>query len=160
MVCASSSVSAVGKNFGTATTDLWDDSVNATAPDISDWVYSHDEWKSGVLDVEITCEFVDNTNQDLEFTFTYLLTIELWQVFPYPDGEFIEITGTDRWNDTNWSSNYLNAPVVHTDTLSVEIAWYAPGSYKYKCILDVYICNINATVMDADSETWWITMAE
>ena len=160
MVCASSGVSAVSKNFGTTTTDLWDGSVNATAPDISDWVYSHEEWKVGVLDVNITCEFTDYTNQDLQFQFTYNLIIELWQVFPYPNGEFIEVTGTDNWNVCNWSSNFLNFPQVHQNNLSVEIAWHAPGSYMYKCILSVYIWNYGADVMDTDSETWWITMAE
>ena len=157
MVCASTNVSAVGKNFGTATTDLWDDSVNATAPDVSDWVYSHEEWKTGVLDVEVTCEFVDYTSQPIDFEFLYNLRIELWQVLP-PPGVLIEVTGEDYWHVDDSSSNYLNNQ-VYDDTLSVEIEWHAPGSYMYKCILEVYIYNDEVPVNASDSDTWWITMA-
>lgn len=158
MVFASSNVSAVGKNFGTATTDLWDDSVNATAPDVSDWVYSHDEWKTGVLDVEVTCEFIDYTTNPTNFEFLFNLRIELWQVFP-PPGVHIEVTGEDSWHVYDSSSNYINNQ-VYDDTLSVEIAWYAPGSYMYKCILEVYMYNYNEPANASDSDTWWITMAD
>lgn len=159
MVGASSGVSAVSHNFGTATTDLTNNSATATAPAINNWVYSLEVELAAALDVEVTCEFTDQVNGDIEFSFYFILTIDLWQETP---PVYIDHYDSHAWTESNeWSSNWVNVPVVHSDTVSVEISWQPSIENRmYKCALDVYIENIDADVIDTDSESWFITCVD
>ena len=156
MVGASTGVSAVSHDFGTATTELDDDDASATAPAIDNWVYKLEDEGAAYLDVEVDCEFTDRHSQDADFSFYFLLSIDLWQETP---PEYIEHHGSDSWEELNEDSgNWANFPVVHTDTLSVEIAWQPPPTnHMYKCTLDVNMENIDDEVTDSDSESWFIT---
>jgi hypothetical protein len=158
MVTASSGVAAVLHNFGTATTELEDDDVTATAPVINDWEYKLEVELAAYLDVEVTCQFKDKAGAVDDFSFYFLLTIDLWEVSP---PQFYQPYGTDSWSELNEdSTNWANVPVIHEETLSIEIAWIPePHEYMYKCTLDVYITNDDVPVSDSDQETWFITCA-
>jgi hypothetical protein len=154
MVLTSSSVSAANHNFGTAITELWYDSVDATCPEIDDWEYSLSEEEEYYLDVEITCQFKDDSSP-VDFTFNYILEIELWQQNPPMS---ISLWGVDDWRVTDNSANWLNVPVVHQDILSEEIAWISPQENRmYKCRLTAYIYNDEFEISDEESDSWFIT---
>lgn len=159
MVIATSSASAALHNFGTATTDLYDTSVQAYAPNIQDWAYSLETEQAPILDVEVICEFEDHSNSQFMFQFTYLLNIELWQVNP---PQIVEQYDFDVWNVYDDTANWGNGR-IHSNTLSITIDYYAPGTYQYKCILEVHIWNYKDaenTISAEASDTWWITMAQ
>lgn len=146
---------AVTKNFGTATNDLYDRSVDADAPNINNFIWSKTgEGGDSQMDVEITCEFEDHTTDDYTFSFSFLLTIEYWRANP---PEYISLWGYDYWNATDeQSANWLNQ--VYSDTLSVRINHVF--GMMYKCTLDVSISNDGCVppASDYDQETWTITI--
>ncbi len=159
MVGATSGVSAVSHDFGTATTLLQDHAVTATAPVIDDWVYKLEVEQAAFLDVEVDCEFRDDAGVILDFNFHFHLSIDVWTYQEPGPAEFYDHWGHDDWsvggeNSANWN----NVPFVYTDTLSVEIAWIFPLSgYHYVCTLDVYIQAVEEELIDSDQETWVIT---
>jgi len=164
MIFASSGVSAVGHNFGTATANLTTNGAVANAPQINDWWYYIEVEGAAFLNVTIDCEFRDQANGDKEFSFNFELEIELWTwVVWHPVWEFLSDTGFDNWGVVNnQSALWLNDPHVYSETLDVEIVWYEPHPewqyWRYKCILDVYIENHDEDVIDTDQEIWWIDM--
>ena len=155
MVSATSGVSAVSHDFGTAEALLQDDDVTATVPVIDNWVYKLEVELAAFLDVEVDCEFRDDAGAVDEFSFIFRLSIEKWTKNPPAFDQYI---GSDEWSVSNEdSTNWNNVPVVYTDTISVEIGWIPlPHYHMYKCILDVTIDNHDIEVSDSDQETWFI----
>ena len=166
MVIASSSVSATTlvHNFGTATADLLaNNTVDANASDIGDWIYYLRLWEDRYgesytfLDVEVTCVFTDNWNGAVDFEFYFNLSIEWWDMDP---PQLIQEMGTDQWHLYDNSGNYGPGQGAQ-DTLSIEIPWMESANGYYKCILEVFIiAYAPIPVSDEDSEVWYITCGE
>jgi len=161
MVGATSGVSAVSHDFGTATTLLQDASVTATAPVIDDWEYKLEVEQAAFLNVTVDCEFSDDAGMIDDFNFHFHLSIDVWTYQAPGPAEFFEHWGHDDWSVAEEdSTNWNNDPFVYTHTLDVEIAWISPpnpSGYHYVCTLDVYIEDVLADHIDSDQETWVIT---
>ena len=142
------------KDFGTVVAVLQDDAVSATCPDIQDFDYSISQCDNDDhLDVNITCIFTDDANGAYNFSFNFLLWVDLWDANTQSKLRF---WGDDEWAvvDEN-SAFWLNQN--HTQNISVTI--FHQTNWFYKCYLDVYIINLDADVSDFDSVSWNITMS-
>jgi hypothetical protein len=160
MVFASSGVSADAWQFGTAETYLTTYSADATCPDIDNWEYSLDYFQVPLLDVQIICEFKDDSGQAVDFAFTYYLHIELWKKNP---PEYIEFYDANSYSENDNSANWANLPNVHQQSLSVEIVWIPPQvNQMYKCTLTAYLKNFypEPDVDDTESDSWFITCVD
>jgi hypothetical protein len=90
--------------------------------------------------------------------FFFFLIIDVWTVNP---SQYDSHYDSDIWSVDDTSANWANSPVVHDDTLEVEIQFFPPSTnYKYKCTIDVYIENEETDVNDTDSSSWFIFMTE
>ncbi len=152
MLTASTFVTA-SVNFGTGYIHIYDDDdVDAVCPSINNWQFSKIA-EGQTVDVEVTCEVRDSTAGNVFFDFTFLLTIEVWQVNP---PMCLALFDDDEWSLTGQQTvNYPNGIPWTSDTLSIQIDWLANPNQYYKC---TFSCDV---VVDDDSacdlETWSIT---
>ncbi len=152
MLTASTFVSA-SVNFGTGHIEIVaDDEVYASCPSISDWDYSKIA-EGPTIDVEVTCEVWDSSAGNVDFDFTFLFTIEVWQVSP---SMCLGLYDDDDWSLTGQQTiNYPNLPQKTTDTLTIQIDWLPNPNQYYKC---TFSCDVDVDSDSAsDLETWSIS---
>ena len=148
----------VQKDFGTAVVDLETTTADATCPAINDFLWDRsDEGDDDWLDIQISCEFNDNANGNVDFNFDITLVVDKWYISP---SSYMGPQGSDSWTVDDSSGNWLNSPPSHLDTLTVTVPWMNPASnVKYKCYLFVYIENEGPpSDDDFESDSWFITM--
>ena len=154
MVIASTPVSA---GLGPASVEISDDGADATCPDIQNGHYSRSIVGDDYYDIVVDCVVNDVTTGSVDFSFMFILKIELWLIM-----EQIKLSDYDEddWGESNEdSANYPNPPLPPTSsTISVEIQWRGEPNFMYRCFLTVYIINHDEEVDDLESGYWDITM--
>ncbi|NIS21034.1 MAG: hypothetical protein GWN89_14185 [Thermoplasmata archaeon] len=153
MILSASTFAAASVNFGTGYIHIYDDDdVAAVCPSISDWDYSKIA-EGPTIDVEVTCEVRDSTAGNVDFDFTFLFTLEIWQVSP---PMCLGLYDDDEWSlSSQQTVNYPNVQPWTSDTLSIQIDWLPNPNQYYKC---TFSCEVEVEYDSAsDLETWSIT---
>ena len=164
MVIASSSVSATPDvhNFGTATAEFDDINVEVVVPDIGEeWTFYLFLWEDkyaeqhSPLDVEVTCEFMEDYTGAALFCFLFNLSIEWWDGDP---PQLVQDLGYDNWQVSDTSANYNNQQ-VYDETLSMEIEWMESANGYFQCRLEVSL-SVPGVGSDVDWVEWKIYCEE
>lgn len=160
MVASSGEAAAFDYSFCTSVAELDDESVDADVEDVDDFVWSNSEYDWEPMTIQVDCEFEDHATSAIYFKFRFELYVDL---FYTGSNEFITAVGYDNYTSNNWpaldsSGNWLNFPVVHTDTLEVQVNCDDSGLTYYRCTATCYIYNDDEEVSDFDTDVWNITM--